>query len=37
VGVFWMFYVKPRLARRQGRRALHRRRSVAAPSLAGGG
>jgi hypothetical protein len=35
LGVLWMFYVKPRLARWQGRRALRTRRPGIAPSLAG--
>jgi hypothetical protein len=35
LGVLWMFYVKPRLARRQGVRALRQRQTSARPSLAG--
>jgi ResB-like family protein len=35
LGVLWMFYVKPRLARWQGRRALRTRQTGLAPSLAG--
>jgi hypothetical protein len=35
LGVLWMFYVKPRLARWQGRRALRTRQWGAAPNLTG--